>query len=52
MISKGGMPFGALIYGIILTGVEVHWMILLATLLTILISLRFIVSFVRVYSQE
>ncbi len=52
MISKGGMPFGALIYGIILTGVEVHWVILLAALLTILISVKFIVSFVRVYSQE
>ncbi|PST29914.1 MFS transporter, partial [Enterocloster lavalensis] len=41
MISKGGMPFGALIYGIILTGVEVHWMILLATLLTILMGQSF-----------
>ncbi len=52
MISKGGMPFGALIYGIILNRVEVHWTILFAALLIILISVRFIVSFVRVYSQE
>ena len=52
MISKGGMPFGALIYGIVLNGVEVHWTILFAALLTILISVKFIVSFVRVYSQE
>lgn len=52
MISKGGMPFGALIYGIILTGVEVHWTILLAALLTILISVKFIVSFLRVYNLK
>jgi len=52
MISKGGMPFGALIYGLVLNRVEVHWTILFAALLTILISVRFIVSFVRVYSQE
>ena len=52
MISKGGMPFGALIYGIVLNRVEVHWTILFAALLTILISVKFIVSFARVYSQE
>ncbi|HLV10186.1 MAG TPA: hypothetical protein VKY40_08260 [Halanaerobiales bacterium] len=38
MISKAGLPFGALIYGLVLNRVEIHWTISVATLLIILIS--------------
>ncbi|KUO49627.1 MAG: hypothetical protein APF76_00145 [Desulfitibacter sp. BRH_c19] len=38
MITKGGMPFGALVYGFVLNSVEMHWTILTATLLMMLIS--------------
>ncbi|AEG60306.1 major facilitator superfamily MFS_1 [Desulforamulus ruminis DSM 2154] len=42
MISKGGMPFGALVYGIILNRIEVHWTVMSATLLIMLISIVFL----------
>lgn len=49
MITKGGVPFGALIYGFILNSVEIHWTILSATLLTILISFVFLSSLSKSY---
>lgn len=33
MISRGGMPLGALVYGIVLEWIEIHWTVLIATLL-------------------
>ncbi|MGE5630789.1 MAG: MFS transporter [Caulobacteraceae bacterium] len=48
LISKGGMPFGALVYGIILSKAEVHWTILSATLLITLISVLFTISLDKV----
>ncbi|MFT9496723.1 MFS transporter [Anaerosolibacter sp.] len=44
MITRGGMPFGALLYGIVLDRVEVHWIVLGATLLVILIFAGFLSS--------
>lgn len=44
MITKGGLPFGALIYGLLLDRIEIHWTILAFTVLLILISLAFQVS--------
>lgn len=43
MITKGGMPIGALIYGLILEKVAVHWTMLFTTLLTMLISVLFLI---------
>lgn len=45
MITKGGLPFGALIYGIVLNRFEIHWTISAATLLIILISGAFCLTF-------
>jgi hypothetical protein len=47
MISKGGMPFGALIYGIILNWAQVHWTILAVNLLMLLISIIFLNSIIK-----
>ncbi len=41
MISKGGMPFGALLYGIILSKIQLHWVLLGVLLLMLLISVLF-----------
>ena len=42
MISRGGMPLGALAYGIILERIEIHWTVLIATLLMMVICKVFI----------
>jgi hypothetical protein len=47
MISKGGMPFGALIYGIVLIKIQIHWAILATVLLMLLISIVFWVQFLK-----
>ncbi|MEN6348670.1 MAG: MFS transporter [Syntrophomonas sp.] len=47
MISKGGMPVGALVYGIVLNNIKVHWTILGADLLIILITVVFLRSILR-----
>ncbi|MEW9122084.1 MAG: hypothetical protein AB2421_05175 [Thermotaleaceae bacterium] len=44
MITKGGMPFGALVYGVILDRVEIHWTMLSATLLISCVSVAFLIS--------
>ena len=43
MISRGGIPFGALIYGMILERAEMHWTMLSITLL-IMLPIRFLSS--------
>lgn len=45
MITRGGMPLGGLLYGIILNNIEVHWIIIVANLFTLLISIAFFTSF-------
>lgn len=44
MITKGGMPFGALVYGVILDRAEIHWTMLSATLLISFVSVAFLIS--------
>lgn len=44
MITKGGMPLGALIYGLVLEKIPVHWAMALTTLLIMLISASFITA--------
>ncbi|TEB16304.1 putative multidrug-efflux transporter [Pelotomaculum sp. FP] len=47
MISKGGMPFGALIYGFALNKIEVHWTVLAADLLMVFISVVFLAPLLK-----
>lgn len=47
MISKGGMPIGALIYGLVLTRLPVHWTGLISALLMIFVSVAFMVSLLK-----
>lgn len=49
MISRGGIPFGALVYGIVLERVDVHWTVLTATLLMMLLSIVFLTSLIKTY---
>lgn len=44
MITKGGMPLGALIYGLILEKIEVHWAMLCTMLFVLAISIFFLKS--------
>ncbi|MCG8484277.1 MAG: MFS transporter [Clostridia bacterium] len=44
MISKGGMPIGALVYGLILEKLEIHLTVFTATIVVMLISIRFLAS--------
>lgn len=48
MITRGGMPLGALIYGIILNRFEAHLTVLLAAILMTLISITFLISITKV----
>lgn len=51
MISKGGMPIGALIYGIILNKLEVHWTVMGMTLLMVSISVIFLISLLSTHGN-
>lgn len=51
MISRGGMPVGALVYGIALDWVEMYWVVLTATLLMIMICIVFISMLIRDYKM-
>jgi MFS family permease len=42
LISKGGMPFGALLYGIVLSRAPIGWSLLAASFLMVLISAVFL----------
>ena len=42
MISRGGMPIGALVYGFVLQWVEINWTVLIATILMMVICNVFI----------
>nr|WP_312578072.1 MFS transporter [Sedimentibacter sp.] len=52
MITKGGMPLGGLIYGLILEKMEVHWTMLFTTLMTILISFLFLISLSKMQLKD
>lgn len=45
IISKGGMPLGALIYGVVLDKIDIYIMILIVAIIIMIISMGFIVSF-------
>lgn len=44
MITKGGMPFGALIYGMILSRATIHWTMLITTILMMMITIGFLAT--------
>lgn len=52
MISRGGIPFGALIYGMILERAEMHWTVLITTILMIFIMIKFLVSLSKTFSNN
>ena len=52
VITKGGIPLGALVYGFILNRIEMHWTILSATVLIILISLVFLISLSKLHDIQ
>jgi MFS family permease len=48
MISRGGIPFGALIYGMILERAEMHWTVLITTILMVFIMIKFLTSLAKI----
>lgn len=48
MISKGGMPLGALIYGIVLDLIEIHTALFIASIFVLVVSTVFIKAFRRI----
>lgn len=44
LISKGGMPLGALVYGLILSRIEIHITAAIAAVMIAMISLKFLMS--------
>jgi predicted MFS family arabinose efflux permease len=52
MITRGGMPFGALVYGMILNRIEVHWTVLAAALLIMLFITMFLTSLSRFLNED
>jgi len=49
VITKGGIPLGALMYGFILSSIEMHWTILAATLFMMLVSVVFLSSLAKTH---
>lgn len=47
MITRGGMPFGGLIYGFVLSIFSIHWTILVAALMMLLITINFFASMLK-----
>jgi MFS transporter, DHA3 family, macrolide efflux protein len=47
MITKAGMPFGALVYGVILNRAPVHWTMLVTTFLMMIIISVFLISILK-----
>ncbi|WP_330404382.1 MFS transporter [Vallitalea okinawensis] len=45
LISKGGMPLGALIYGMVLDKVDIHITVIVVAIIIMIVSIRFIASF-------
>lgn len=48
MISKGGMPLGALIYGVVLDLIEIHTALFIASIFVLVVSTVFIKAFSRI----
>lgn len=47
LISKGGMPLGALVYGLVLNNFEIHLTVITAAVMIMLISIKFLTSILR-----
>lgn len=47
MITKGGMPFGALIYGTVLSKGTIHWTMFFITILVMMITISFLVAVLK-----
>ncbi|MBM7868604.1 putative MFS family arabinose efflux permease [Clostridium pascui] len=47
MITKGGMPLGALVYGIVLNKALVHWTVMTSALLMLIVLVVFPVSVLK-----
>ena len=52
MVSRGGIPFGALMYGTILERAEMHWTMLITTVLMIFAMTMLLISLSRSYSDR
>lgn len=48
MISKGGMPIGALVYGLVLNEVEIHLTVFIATIIVMILSIRFLTTIFKI----
>lgn len=44
LVSKGGMPLGALVYGIVLNKIEIHITVILTTIMVMIVSIMFLMS--------
>ena len=51
MISRGGIPFGALVYGMILERAEMHWTVLITTVLMVFIMIKFLASLPKTFNN-
>lgn len=52
VITRGGIPFGALIYGFVLERAEIHWTVLTVTLLAMIISVFLLTLLMRLRVKE
>lgn len=52
MDASSGMPFGAMVYGIILNRIDAHWTMLVAALLMVLFSVIFLISLSKIYNVK
>lgn len=52
LISKGGMPLGALVYGLVLDVIDIHIAVISTALCILVISISFIISFNKINITE
>jgi len=52
VISKGGMPLGALVYGVVLNKVEIHRTVIVATVMVMIISAIFLNAIKKIKDFE
>lgn len=52
IISRGGIPLGALLYGVILEKIEMHWTVLFTTLFMIVTMITFLASITKTSSKS
>lgn len=52
MISRAGIPLGALIYGIVLERIQIYWVVLTTTFLMILICIGFLALLLKAHDMK